>query len=160
LQKNIAINNAKDQITLVKKGVSDKKGRFYLRKGLGASGYLVADKPSRPELFHTIGTVALDDYVAAEKMKAIDLIKVDIEGGEFRFLQGAQKTLKKMKPILLIELRDELLKRSGSSFDAVKIMLTDMDYDLYKSNYNDDYFAIQPSHKITAVLKRERFKKI
>jgi len=160
LQKNIKINKLQDKITLIKKGLSDKKGRFYLRKGLGASGYLVNERPDNIDLFHAVQTVALDDVVKDQKIKKIDMIKIDIEGGEHRFLLGAQKTLKKLKPVLLIELRDELLKRSGASFDQVKNMVTALGYDLYKSPYNDDYFAVQKTHKLEAVLKSERFKKI
>lgn len=49
-----------------------------------------------------IKTVKLDD----EKIENVGFIKIDVEGFEYEVLQGAQKTITKNKPILLIELEE------------------------------------------------------
>lgn len=160
LKNNIRANSFDHQIKLIEKGVSDQDSEFYLRKGLGASGYLVKDKPDNLELYHRVQTMCLDQFFETGDVSKIDLIKVDIEGGEYRFLNGAKKILETYQPVLLIELRDELLKRSGTSFDDVSTMLFDMGYTLYKSPYNDDYFAVCDKHKLDKILKDEQFTKI
>jgi len=45
----------------------------------------------------------LDDYCQTNRIRKIDFIKVDIEGGEAAFFGGAIKTLKKDKPLILFE---------------------------------------------------------
>ena len=51
----------------------------------------------RTEAFtkYTVPTITLDSFVKKNKIKSIDLLKVDIEGSEHLMLQGARKTLKK-----------------------------------------------------------------
>ena len=45
----------------------------------------------------TIPTMTLDDFVAQHQIQRIDLIKIDIQGAEPRFLTGAEKTLKRLR---------------------------------------------------------------
>lgn len=47
--------------------------------------------------------IKLDDYVKQNNLN-VGLIKVDIEGNEQDFLKGAEKTIKKQKPSLLISI--------------------------------------------------------
>ena len=54
---------------------------------------------------YTVPTITLDSFVKKNKIKSIDLLKVDIEGSEHLMLQGARKTLKKNKiKTILIEI--------------------------------------------------------
>lgn len=70
----------------------------------------------------SVQLVRLDDFVA-ESGAVPDVIKVDIEGAEHFFLEGAFETLKKHHPVLFIELHSpycamkctELLDRLGYS---------------------------------------------
>ena len=57
---------------------------------------------------YTVPTITLDSFVKKNKIKSIDLLKVDIEGSEHLMLQGARKTLKKNKiKTILIEICDK-----------------------------------------------------
>ena len=57
---------------------------------------------------YTVPTITLDSFVKENKIKSIDLLKVDIEGSEHLMLQGARKTLKKNKiKTILIEIADK-----------------------------------------------------
>ena len=51
-----------------------------------------------------IQVTTLDNYF---KKKKVDLIKVDIEGAELKFLRGSSRVLKDDKPVLLMEALDE-----------------------------------------------------
>lgn len=52
--------------------------------------------------FEKIKTVCIDDVVKEEKIDDLELIKMDIEGGEYNALLGAIKTIKRFRPILYI----------------------------------------------------------
>ena len=54
----------------------------------------------------------LDDFAFG----AVDFIKVDVEGAEFAFLPGAVATLRRCRPVLLIEIEDRHTEgRRGAS---------------------------------------------
>ena len=57
---------------------------------------------------YKVHTITLDSFVKKNKIKSIDLLKIDIEGSEHLMLQGARKTLKKNKiKSILIEIADK-----------------------------------------------------
>ena len=53
---------------------------------------------------YEVSTITLDSFLKKNKINSVDVIKVDIEGSEYAFLQGAQKTIiKNMVKIVLLE---------------------------------------------------------
>ena len=44
---------------------------------------------------YNVPTLTLDTFVKRKKIKSIDILKVDIDGFEYEFLQGAKNTIKK-----------------------------------------------------------------
>ncbi|MBN1450082.1 MAG: FkbM family methyltransferase [Anaerolineales bacterium] len=79
--------------------ISDKKVDF---KDSGASTRII-DNPISPSQFST-RTVSIDDWVEEAGIKAVHLIKMDIEGAELEALKGAVRTLNRFKPKLAISL--------------------------------------------------------
>jgi FkbM family methyltransferase len=53
----------------------------------------LSDVPARP----------LDDWVAANPLPHLDLIKLDVEGSEARVIRGADRTIREYRPVLLVE---------------------------------------------------------
>ena len=51
-----------------------------------------------------VNVSTLDRFAALNNISAIDLIKIDVEGHELRVIRGAIATLKKMQPVLQIEI--------------------------------------------------------
>jgi FkbM family methyltransferase len=49
----------------------------------------------------TVPSMSLDSFVQNEKIDAIDILKIDIEGYEAEALEGASKTLKHTKRVVL-----------------------------------------------------------
>ena len=45
---------------------------------------------------YNVPTLTLDTFVKRKKIKSIDILKIDIDGFEYEFLQGAKKTIKKI----------------------------------------------------------------
>jgi FkbM family methyltransferase len=72
--------------------------------------------------------VRFDDYVDSNKLERIDFIKCDVEGAELFFLQGAEKTLSKHKPKLLLEIEERWTQRYNyHAIDIIKF-LTNIGY--------------------------------
>lgn len=70
-----------------------------------------------------IPVVALDTL----RLEALDFFKLDVEGSELFALQGAEKTLKRCRPIVLFEDKG-LWKRYGQGRQAVSAYLTTLGY--------------------------------
>lgn len=82
---------------------------------------------------HKVASITLDDFVALQKIERIDLIKIDIEGGEWDALLGMHEVLTHFAPTLLIEIDNEiLLKMKHTSADIYKL--------LQSYNYQPSYF--------------------
>jgi len=79
----------------------------------------------------SIDIVRLDDFVCAEKLTAIDLIKLDVDGHESNVLEGAQDTIERFKPIIVSELCDYTLRAYGSSAARLYGQLREAGYDIY-----------------------------
>jgi len=62
---------------------------------------------------------------AAVQQHSLDpgFLKVDVEGAEQWVLEGADELLEKSRPIILLELNDPMLKKNGSSAQAILNLL-------------------------------------
>ena len=67
---------------------------------------------------------ALDDYM----FQSVDFIKIDAEGYETKILRGSAITIKKCRPVMLIEVNLGALVRVGSSRDELIDILESMNY--------------------------------
>ena len=54
--------------------------------------------------FQKVKVMRLDDWAPMEHFERLDYIKIDVEGSEEKTLKGAQKTIKRFKPTLLVEI--------------------------------------------------------
>ena len=77
---------------------------------------------------HTVALGTLDDLMRSKDIKSIDLIKMDIEGAEYRALLGASSTLERYRPVLIIELNEYALSLNGASTGDVKRLLHEAGY--------------------------------
>jgi FkbM family methyltransferase len=98
------INGVSDRLTIVNSLLADRSGYsipfYWEHTSAGASineGYLGHRFAIQKS------TLSIDDFVTHSKI-APDLIKMDIEGAEHLALSGALQTIKKFKPLVLVEL--------------------------------------------------------
>ena len=57
---------------------------------------------------YQVPTITLDNFAKKNKIRVINLLKIDVEGSEYNLLKGAKKTLKKNKiKIILIEIMEK-----------------------------------------------------
>lgn len=74
----------------------------------------------------------IDNYIVENKIAKVDFIKIDVEGHEFRTLQGATNTLKKFNPTLLIEIEQRHHDFPISQIDNFLFDLGYLKYFFYK----------------------------
>jgi hypothetical protein len=70
-----------------------------------------------------------------------DIVLIDIEGMEDRFLLGARNKIVKNKPIIITEIWDDNKRKSENMFSSrqdIINVITSLGYTLYK-NIDDDY---------------------
>jgi FkbM family methyltransferase len=116
LRTNLVANGVDDRVEVVPKALGDAAGRarFYVRGGGEMSSLFPSAVASVPI---EIEVVRADDEVAAP----VDVVKLDIEGGESAALRGMEALLTGAhRPrALFLECNPELLERAGSSRDEV-----------------------------------------
>ena len=76
----------------------------------------------------SVPVTTIDSLLEQQKIEALDFVKMDIEGSEYKALRGAVRTFEKFRPSLLIELNEVALRRCGSSSKAVTELLHEMGY--------------------------------
>lgn len=132
-------------VSLVPAGLSDKDGREVLSAPLKKRGTVgfglahIGPESRGVALVHEIHLITLDGFVAQENLLRIDLIKVDIEGWEARFLRGALRTIERFRPMILIEVTEETLRRAGHSSAEIFDMLAPFGYSIFKLHQNGRY---------------------
>lgn len=104
-------------VILHNEALMDRKRRGSYSEDAGNYGYIKLGAGSL-----TCNT--LDSY----QLPACDLIKIDAEGADTLVLRGAQKTIKKYSPVLIVEEKMEITGRYGLSPDAVATLLADWNY--------------------------------
>jgi FkbM family methyltransferase len=84
---------------------------------------------------HRLGTggvavngYAIDNLLTERGLTDVSLIKIDVQGAEFRALKGAEKTLRSAQPTLFIEIDDAALAEAGSSVEEVSEYLSALGY--------------------------------
>jgi FkbM family methyltransferase len=74
-----------------------------------------AVQPGSASSVYHVRARPLDTIVQEISASGVDVIKIDVEGAELLVLRGAQQTLARYSPVLILELIDKLLQSMGTS---------------------------------------------
>ena len=86
------------------------------------------------DIHHDVPTIdvkvtTLDHLLADRKeIKGVDFVKVDIEGAEYSFLLGAEKTIKAFKPIIMMEIEEHRLTKYHVTAEDIFTFMNDLGY--------------------------------
>lgn len=112
LRINLTLNGWQDNCTVTQCALWNKTGEnlpFYWPITVPASEETKKWLLSRSE--GDVNTLRLDDWVEERKdIEKIDWMKIDVDGSEIHVLDGAQETLKKFKPKILIQKHQEIIE--------------------------------------------------
>lgn len=136
LAKCVSLNNQKfPWVWVCDCGLSDKEERAYLnvQDNIGAS--FVGSNEGREIILNT-----LDSY----GITRCNFIKVDIEGCEPKFLDGAKETILTCKPTMFIEVNRVALNRQGFTKDSIFDRLKSLGYSWKATceNYSEEQYDI------------------
>jgi FkbM family methyltransferase len=109
--RNLNLNSPlRGTVFLHRSALSDFKGRTRMHvpdQTNQGCNYLGEDGENEVEV------TTLDAFCDRERLMRVDLIKVDVEGSEVALLRGAEETIRRFRPILMIEVNPAALQRFG-----------------------------------------------
>lgn len=133
-------------------GSATSRGAFFqvqsgdtTRNGLRppASSDAVAEIP--------VDTIRLDDFISREKIERVDVIKLDVEGGEVEVIRGAQKVFSDFRPLLICEVLDATTHAWG--YDAIEIIEE-------VARFDYDWFDLQDDGSLQPHLRRQAYPEV
>jgi FkbM family methyltransferase len=86
------------------------------------------DEPLRAS--QAVRVMTLDELIEHNRIDAVRLLKIDVEGRELDVLLGARATLARFRPVLIVEVVDQNLNRFGVSQGELRALLHSLGYEL------------------------------
>ena len=85
----------------------------------------------KEDAFEKIEITTLDNFVKRNKIPRIDFIKCDVEGFELEVFNGAKNSIKKLKPIIFVEIEERHTKKYGINPQEVLAFFKKLKYSCY-----------------------------
>jgi FkbM family methyltransferase len=154
LKRNLELNNFSN-VEVEKIGLSNT---ISIKKASFRNSWSLSSKKNTNNIDVEIQFTTVDLYIKQKSITKIDLIKLDIDGYEFKVLQGALKSLKLMKPIIIIELGVYTLKNVGDNIDDLVQFVSSLGYGFYNEKTMQKYLNVDlliksiPKNKTINVL--------
>ncbi len=132
LRRNLKLNGFDSRSTIIESAISDSEAPF-IEMRVDSSGLEPSASLSHSNVQGTtaasikVNNVRLDSLPTLRQRK-IDFIKIDVEGAEFKVLQGGAEILKTQKPTLLIEVHSYALPSFDSSAEELESYLVRIGY--------------------------------
>lgn len=139
LLEHLKMNNCHN-VSVSEFGLSDRNESLTLFGG-GDSATLHWVGRDCPVVEENIIVMTLDDYVEENEIDRIDFIKVDIDGHEPKFIDGAIKTIERFRPIILMEFMQLALLKAGSNVELLKKKLEDLGYVMQSEHDNKPFMS-------------------
>lgn len=81
----------------------------------------------------TNNQITLDSFVKEEKLKTVDLIKIDVDGFELDILRGASETIDRFRPIIVFEFMGHTGDSTNLEFAKYSELFEKKNYKLFES---------------------------
>jgi FkbM family methyltransferase len=129
LRAHLETNRMGERVQVFPLGLSEKPATVTI--AIGNSSATIHPGSNHPWLGReTIVVMPLDRVTSETPLARVDLIKVDIDGHEPRFLRGAIETIQRFKPILVLEFNEEALTAGGSNVWELRSQVHALGYEL------------------------------
>lgn len=133
LKKSININDL-NNVKPINKAISNanQKQIFYSKSAIGYNAGSLVKNPLNEKI--EMQTESIDNFTKANKIKNIQLVKIDVEGFEMQVLRGGQDVFKRLKPTLILALHPSSIEKNGDSLIDIWRVLEKFNYKIYSSN--------------------------
>jgi FkbM family methyltransferase len=102
-----------------------------------AGTFSVGAKVASAAIAFRVKAKSLDQYVSEQGVSKVNLVKMDIEGAELSALRGFQSTLKRDRPIVLMEINPAACKQMDyQPSDLWKLLVDELGYRAWKIGYS------------------------
>ncbi len=133
LQKNIVRNHCAHCIRPFQCAIGNQNGTFSITMNLGPKNhadYLCGAErhPWKARRKVQVPVLRMDEFVRQEKIAEIGILKSDTEGYDFNVLLGAEETLRRFRPILILEVQDMYLQKFHSSEAQLLEKIKELNY--------------------------------
>lgn len=126
LNRNISLNKDLSNISVVKKIVSDSVYN-------GSDEFNSDWSMSSPQVPHKLDFVSttLDILVEESALQKLDLLKIDVDGYDYKVLRGGKDVIEKFKPTIFVELCEYVLNKQGDSVSDIFTYLEGFGYECF-----------------------------
>ncbi|MCX6815889.1 MAG: FkbM family methyltransferase [Candidatus Aenigmarchaeota archaeon] len=146
LKKNIKISGY-NNVSLNQVAVSNKNGFSDMFLSRDSAFHSLKFNEGRGK--NIVKTIKIDDFCKKNRIKKIDLVKLDIEGSEIDALEGMRNTIKKNKKMkLIVEYIPNNFRRIDSTPQKFVETLVSLGFNEFYLLYNKDKKLINPSDLI------------
>lgn len=131
LKRNLELNNF-NNIKLEKIALSNvirTSQDIHFRTSWTLDG--TSQGPNNKEI---VDFITLDEYIIKNNINKVDFIKLDVDGYEYKVISGGLATLKRDKPLLLMELGIYSLQGARDNIHDLVNTLTGIGYKFYSEN--------------------------
>ena len=101
---------------------------FTVASGFTSMNSLIFPPTDHPVRETKVPGICLDEYLASKGITKVDLIKIDIEGGELDAFRGAGQLLEVVRPVIICEVLDWVTRPWGYPARELVEFLVRLDY--------------------------------
>lgn len=130
LDENVRLNNLYN-VHLYQNAVSDAEGDIAFHIATSSNSGLSSIRNIDASNSRTITVQCFTIDSLLDILPKVKLVKIDVEGAEYKVLTGMRELIKRDNPCIIFELTDEFLRQMGSSAQMVYDYLNGMGYTLY-----------------------------
>lgn len=87
---------------------------------------------TRADAVSQVQLITLDQYLQDHAVEGVDVIKVDVEGAELATLRGAEATLRRFRPVLIVEVQQESSLAAGYDQRSILEFLSPLGYEFFR----------------------------
>ncbi|MEA3174151.1 MAG: hypothetical protein QOF42_1562 [Gammaproteobacteria bacterium] len=136
LQRNVETNAVSAKVMLEKALVGDAAGECSISVVDGREEYSSIGGLVNPSVAHVAAQEVAREIVPIRTLDSLvtkyglspNLIKIDVEGAEYKVLRGATDTLSRFRPFVMAECSDVMLAQQGSSSLEIRELLKTLGY--------------------------------
>jgi FkbM family methyltransferase len=86
-----------------------------------------------------VRSATLDQLIREHALEKVTFVKIDVEGAELMVLRGMTETLRRLRPIIVLELEPDLLADLGTSTEEVIAFLSGFSYSIVSLGGHENY---------------------
>lgn len=139
LQRNLSLNPALRNVTVHPLALSDADRTEAVTFSCSWPMSGVGEGELHPfhkgqSMTETVRLARLDGYAADKGITRVDLVKLDVDGFEYKVVQGGRETLARHRPVIVMELGAYTLAEIGDDVRDLVGALTDLGYRFYRES--------------------------